>query len=148
MDAEAKREDTSTTGGDCTVQVYVDLRSPFSYIAKDGVRDLARDLDLELVWHPYAIDIAAAFGADGSRDARALRKVKYLYMDARRLAEPLGLVIRGPKRIFEPTLAHMAMLFARHAGTLDRYLDLVSRGLLWVTGNLKDDGTPCAGFGK
>lgn len=30
----------------------------------------------------------------------------------------------------------------------DRYLDLVTRGLLWVTGHLKDDGSPAAGYGK
>jgi|GEM_PF-6430713 len=27
------------------------------------------------------------------------------------------------------------------------FLDLVSRGLLWATGHLKDDGTPAAGYG-
>jgi len=28
-----------------------------------------------------------------------------------------------------------------------RYLDLVTRGVLWATGKLKDDGTPAAGYG-
>ena len=41
MHAEAKREVTSATNGDRTVEVYVDLRSPFSYVAKDGIRELA-----------------------------------------------------------------------------------------------------------
>lgn len=124
MTTKAKGQDPSRADGE-TIDVYVDLRSPFSYIAKDGIRDLAGDLDVALVWHPYEIDIAAAYGSDGARDAREMRKVKYVYLDARRLAKPLGLVIRGPERIYDPTLAHTAMLFARRAGTLDRYLDLV-----------------------
>lgn len=107
------------------IDVYVDLRSPYSFVAKDLVRALARDLGVALDWHPYGIDIAATFGADGGRDPRALRKVKYIYMDSRRLSEPRGLVIKGPKKIFDPTLAHIGMLFAKRHGTLDRYLDLV-----------------------
>ena len=66
-----------------------------------------------------------ASAADGARDARELRKVKYLYMDARRLAAPLGLVIKGPKKIYDATNVHLGMLFARTTGTLDPYLDLV-----------------------
>ena len=91
MTTKAKGQDASGEDGGETIDVYVDLRSPFSYIAKDGIRELARAFDVALVWRPYEIDIAAAFGADGARDARELRKVKYVYMDARRLAKPLGL---------------------------------------------------------
>lgn len=51
----------------------------------------------------------------------------------------------GPKktRIFSTSLGHFNETVAD-----DRYLDLVTRGLLWVTGNLNDDGTPANGFGK
>jgi hypothetical protein len=28
-----------------------------------------------------------------------------------------------------------------------RYLDLVTRGVLWATGHLQDDGTPAPGYG-
>jgi hypothetical protein len=30
----------------------------------------------------------------------------------------------------------------------DRYLDLVSQGLLWATGKLSDKGEPVAGYAK
>ena len=123
MVSEANGKAPPISSGDRDLQVYVDLRSPYAFIAKDRIRGLARAFDLNAVWRPYAIDIAGAYGADGARDARELRKVKYLYMDARRMAAPLGLTIKGPKKIYDPTLAHLAMLFARSAGLLDAYLD-------------------------
>ncbi|MGI9385704.1 MAG: DsbA family protein [Methyloligellaceae bacterium] len=125
MASEANGKAATNSSGDRDLQVYVDLRSPFSFIGKDQIRALAREFGLNLVWHPYAIDIAAAYGDDHARDARELRKVKYLYMDARRVAEPLGLAIKGPKKIFDATNAHLGMLYARANGMLDPYLDLV-----------------------
>jgi hypothetical protein len=51
----------------------------------------------------------------------------------------------GPKRtrIFSTTIGH-------NNETVEdaRYLDLVSRGVLWATGHLNEDGTPAPGFGK
>ncbi len=51
----------------------------------------------------------------------------------------------GPKqtRIFSTTIGH------NNATVEDaRYLDLVTRGLLWSVGKLEADGKPSAGFGK
>ncbi len=50
----------------------------------------------------------------------------------------------GPKktRVFSTTIGH------NNATVSDpRYLDLVSHGVLWATGHLKDDGTPASGYG-
>jgi len=50
----------------------------------------------------------------------------------------------GPKktRVFTTTIGH------NNATVGDaRYLDLVTRGLLWATGHLKADGTPAPGYG-
>lgn len=51
----------------------------------------------------------------------------------------------GPNktRIFSTTIGHNTETVAD-----DRYIDLVTRGLLWVTKNIKDDGTPADGYGK
>jgi type 1 glutamine amidotransferase len=50
----------------------------------------------------------------------------------------------GPKktRVFSTTLGHNNETVAD-----DRYLDLVTRGLLWTCGKLDDNGHPKAGFG-
>src|SRR5207302_4474737 len=50
----------------------------------------------------------------------------------------------GPKktRVFSTTIGH------NNATVEDaRYLDLVTRGALWATGHLNDDGTPAKGYG-
>jgi hypothetical protein len=51
----------------------------------------------------------------------------------------------GPNktRVFSTTIGH-------HNETVadPRYLDLVTRGVLWATGHLNDDGTPAQGYGK
>jgi hypothetical protein len=51
----------------------------------------------------------------------------------------------GPKktRVFSTTIGH-------NTETVQdaRYLDLVTRGVLWATGHLKDDGTPAEGYAK
>lgn len=105
------------------MDVYIDLRSPYSYIAIKPIRAFAQETGLGLRWHPYAIDIAAAYGSADARDVRALRKVKYIYRDARRLGEAQGLEIRGARRIYDATLAHIGMLFAQRSGFLDAYID-------------------------
>jgi hypothetical protein len=50
----------------------------------------------------------------------------------------------GPKktRVFSTTIGH-------NNATIEdeRYLDLVTRGVLWATGHLKEDGTPAPGYG-
>ncbi|MGI9387488.1 MAG: DsbA family protein [Methyloligellaceae bacterium] len=107
------------------LDAFIDLRSPYSYVALAPVRDLARECGLALTWRPYAIDVEASYGAAEERDPRALRKVKYIYRDARRIASPQGLVIRGPKRIYDARNAHIAFLFAREAGLIDPFLDTV-----------------------
>lgn len=51
----------------------------------------------------------------------------------------------GPNRtrIFSTTLGHFTETVAD-----DRYLELVARGLLWVTGNLGEDGKATGGYGQ
>ena len=51
----------------------------------------------------------------------------------------------GPKktRVFSTTIGHNTATVSD-----ERYLDLVTRGVLWATGHLKDDGTPADGYAK
>ncbi|MEX2212493.1 MAG: ThuA domain-containing protein [Phycisphaeraceae bacterium] len=51
----------------------------------------------------------------------------------------------GPKntRVFSTTLGHNTKTMAD-----DRYLDLLTRGVLWACNKLNDDGTPMKGYGK
>ena len=46
-------------------------------------------------------------------------------------------------RVFSTTIGHN-----NETVSDPRYLDLVTRGVLWATGHLNDDGTPAPGYGK
>lgn len=109
-----------------TLSAYIDLRSPYSYVAVDAIRALERDFAVAVDWLPFTLDIAGAgAGAQGVEAARWRRKVKYLYMDVRRFAGPRGLVIKGPLKVFDPFVSAAGLLFAKRAGLLDFYLDRV-----------------------
>jgi 2-hydroxychromene-2-carboxylate isomerase len=62
-----------------------------------------------------------------NRNAHQWRRVRYSYMDCRRQARKRGLVIRGPQKIWDSTLAAAGMLFAKQAGdaVFRRYHDSV-----------------------
>ena len=118
------------------VTVYTDYKSPYAFLAKDLVYQLARDLAVRLDWRPYILDIpsflgSAALDADGrliedSRNAHQWRRVKYSYMDCRRQARKRGLVIRGTTKIWDSTLAAAGLLYAKRQGdaVLRRYNDI------------------------
>jgi 2-hydroxychromene-2-carboxylate isomerase len=116
-----------------TVTLYVDYRSPFSYLVKDEAYALGRDLGVSLVWRPYAVDLQGAYGGEvEERTERDWRKIRYLYLDARRLANRRGLIVRGPQKIYDPTIAHIGMLLAIQTGdaVFRRYHDTVC-GRFW-----------------
>ena len=119
-----------------TITVYIDYKSPYAYLAKDLVYELARDFAVEIDWLPYVLDIPSFLGsarldAEGrvveeNRNAHQWRRVKYSYMDCRRQATKRGLVIRGPQKIWDSTLAACGLLFAKRQGdaVLRRYHDI------------------------
>ncbi|HEV7403776.1 MAG TPA: ThuA domain-containing protein [Chthoniobacteraceae bacterium] len=49
----------------------------------------------------------------------------------------------GKTRVFSTTIGHNNVTVSD-----DKYLDLVTRGVLWACDKLKDDGTPKDGYGK
>ena len=139
------------------VDLWLDLRSPFSFLAKDPAYDLERDFEVELRVRPFALDIAGAVNLnDPEALARGMRKVKYLYLDARRFANQRGITLLGPKKIFDQTLAHLAWLYAdksNHGRALidlaysrffKRELDYEDRAA--VMGLLTDAGVDTADF--
>jgi 2-hydroxychromene-2-carboxylate isomerase len=119
-----------------TVTVYTDYKSPYAYLAKDLVYELARDFAVRIDWLPYVLDIPSFLGSarlddrgrvvEESRNAHQWRRVKYSYMDCRRQATRRDLVIRGPQKIWDSGLAAAGLLFAKRQGeaVLRRYHDI------------------------
>lgn len=122
--------------GAATLAVYIDLKSPYAYLAIDPTRAMARRLGVEIDWRPFTLDIPSYLGSaklagDGKRVERAERSpqqwmgVKYAYMDARRYANLTGKTIRGTVKIWDSSAAGIAMLWAKRLGpeACDRFLD-------------------------
>lgn len=107
------------------VRVYTDYKSPYAYVANKSLFDLERTHDVELEWLPYTLRIAEYLGSVEDRSPHDWRKVRYAYMDARRFANEQGLILKGPKRIYDATLASAGMLFAQRHGFFRQYHDTV-----------------------
>jgi 2-hydroxychromene-2-carboxylate isomerase len=120
-----------------TITVYTDFKSPYAYLAKDLIYELADTHGVRLDWLPYTLDIpsylgSAEVGADGAviasqRDAHQWRKVRYAYMDCRRQANRRGLTILGTRKIWDSSLAGIGLLWVRRQGesVLRGYADRV-----------------------
>jgi 2-hydroxychromene-2-carboxylate isomerase len=119
-----------------TVTAYIDYKSPYAYLAKDPVYELERDFSVRVDWLPYVLDIPSFLGSarvddsgrviDEARNPHQWRRVRYSYMDCRRQARKRGLVIRGPQKIWDSTLASCGMLYAKRQGdaVVRRYHDI------------------------
>ena len=118
-----------------TIRVYSDYKSPYAYLAKDPAYDLERATGVTLEWLPYTLDIPAYLGSatldpggnvvEQSRNAHQWRRVKYSYMDCRREANRRGLTIRGPRKIFDSSLANIGLLYAKRQSVFRAYHDRV-----------------------
>jgi 2-hydroxychromene-2-carboxylate isomerase len=111
-----------------TFPIYIDYKSPYAYLATGPAYDLERTHDIEIDWRPYTLAIPQFLGSVEGRNAHQWRRVKYSYMDARRIANQRGLTVLGPQKIYNSRTVHVAMLFAKQAGRLrpfqDRALEL------------------------
>jgi 2-hydroxychromene-2-carboxylate isomerase len=119
-----------------TITAYIDYKSPYAYLAKDPAYELEREFSVRVDWLPYVLDIRSFLGSarvddsgrvvEEERNAHQWRRVRYSYMDCRRQAKKRGLVIRGPQKIWDSTLAACGMLYAKRLGdaVLRRYHDI------------------------
>jgi len=117
---------------------YFDYKSPYAYLAQQATDELATELARSGVIVerlPYTLDIPSYLGAArldesgkdvvGERNPHQWRRVRYAYMDCRREAERRGLVIRGPRKIYDSSIAHIGFLWAARAGGVRSYHDRV-----------------------
>lgn len=141
-----------------TVDLWLDLKSPYSFVAKDPAYALEKETGATLRLRPFTLDIVGGVNPnDPAALQRGFRKIKYLYADVRRFAGPRGLTILGPKKIFDTKLVHMAWMYAERAGKGRALLDLAyprffKRELDYedraaVDGLLKEIGVDPSGFG-
>src|SRR5918992_129342 len=103
------------------ITVYVDYKSPYAFLAVRPAHALEIEYDIRLNWLPYVLQIPLYLGTVEDRNEHQWRRVRYSYMDARRLANNFGLIVRGPRKIFDSSLAAIGLLFAKRQGVFPRY---------------------------
>jgi 2-hydroxychromene-2-carboxylate isomerase len=103
------------------ITVYIDYKSPYAYLAIGPALGLQNEYDVRFEWLPYVLEIPLYLGSVEERNEHQWRRVRYSYMDARRLANRRGLIVRGPKKIFDSSLASMGLLFAKRQNVFAAY---------------------------
>lgn len=106
------------------LRIYIDFKSPYAYLAKDPAYELEREFGVQFRWLPYVLQIPDFLGTVEDRNEHQWRRVRYSYMDARRLANRRGLTVRGPRKIFDSSLVSIAMIYADRRGALRKFNDL------------------------
>lgn len=99
------------------IKMYSDYKSPFAYLAFDPAFALEQRYRVRVRWIPFQLRIKGK----GERSLYSEYKARYSYLDARRWAQPRGLVIRGPLKVYDSTPALIGGLFANRLGRLLDY---------------------------
>lgn len=100
------------------VKAYFDYKSPFAYLAFEPALELAQDFNICLRWIPYLLRIKGK----GERSIYSEWKVRYSYLDARRLANMRGgFPIKGPRKVYDSTPSLLGGLFAMEHGKFVEY---------------------------
>ena len=106
-----------------SIDFYIDIKSPYAYLALDPAIEMFDRLGLRCSLLPYTLDIADYLGSatvnkegkviSSNRTAHQWRRVKYSYMDCRRMANLQGKTILGTQKIWDSSLFSMAHLWVR-----------------------------------
>jgi 2-hydroxychromene-2-carboxylate isomerase len=148
--------------------VYIDIKSPYAYLAKDPTYTIADELGIEVDWRPLTLDIPSYLGSarlddkgkvvESKRTPQQWAGVRHAYRDAKRYASLKNIRLLGTTKIWDSSLAGIGMTWAKSHGpnVLRGYLDrtyerfwkreLDIEQLDVVTGVLRDAGAPVAGF--
>ena len=148
--------------------VYVDVKSPYAYLAIEPTQRLIRELGIEADWRPLTLNIGSYLGTartdqkgkvtSANRSKKQWHAVRYAYMDAKRYARMRGITLYGTQKIWDSSLASIGMLWARDHGldAVHRYLnevfepfwrrDLDIEELAVVQRVLERSGVPTQGF--
>ena len=119
------------------LEVYIDFKSPYAFVAKDPTWSLEAQFGIEIDWYPLTLNIGSFAGSarksasgktvENNRSPRQWAGVKYSYMDARRYAKLQGQTLLGTQKIWDSSLAAIGLLWAKRGArpALRRYIDIV-----------------------
>ena len=122
---------------DAPLIVYVDIKSPYAFVAIRPTLALEAELGLQFEWRPLTLDIPSYLGsakkkegkvvASEGRSQRTWNAIRYSYRDARRYVERRGLILKGTEKIWDSSLPNIAILWVMREARarLAAYFDAV-----------------------
>lgn len=139
------------------IEVWLDFKSPYAWLALEGIRALGRDSGRPLAWRPFCLDVAPLPAtADAVARAHDARKRRYLESDVARLAARQGKQVVLPEEPVDSRPALLGGFRALEADCFDAYADLVFAAFFAgrlrlddvaaIAGCLAGSGAPEAGF--
>ena len=119
---------------DAPLIVYVDIKSPYAFVAIRPTLGLEKSLDMRFDWRPLTLDIPSYLGSarksggevvESTRSASQWVRVRYGYRDPRRYAERQGHMLKGTEKIWDSSIANIGILWAMQNGRdrLGAYLE-------------------------
>jgi 2-hydroxychromene-2-carboxylate isomerase len=106
--------------------VYIDYKSPYAFVATVPTYQIEDDFGIEIDWRPLTLDIPSYLGsarlddhgrvAEENRTPEQWAGVRYAYRDVRRYAALAGHTLRGTVKIWDTSLAHIGMMWAKRQG--------------------------------
>ena len=106
---------------DAPLIVYIDVKSPYAFIALKPTLSLEAELGVAFDWRPLTLNIPSYLGsaekkkgkvvASEGRSAGTWNLVRYAYRDARRYAEQQGYVLKGTEKIWDLSIANIGILW-------------------------------------
>lgn len=119
---------------------YLDLMSPFAYLAHTQLPDLARRHGLELTYHPVDLPVLKlAAGNTGPSNVTIPIKLRYLLTDMKRWAGRYGVPLSFPKSL-ESALPNKAVLYAADRGQAEPYVTAMWRAVWGEGGDMREPG--------
>jgi len=116
--------------------VYVDIKSPYAFLAIEPTLALEKELNLSFDWRPLTLDIPSYLGSAEKSEGKVVKSersdlhwkmVKYAYMDARRYAQRQGHILKGTEKIWDSSLANIGILWVckQRRENLSKYFSAV-----------------------
>ena len=100
--------------------VYIDIKSPYAFVAIAPTLRLETELGLVFDWRPLTLDIPSYLGSarkeagkvvESERSPAQWSAVRYAYRDARRYAEMQGHILKGTEKIWDTRQINTAILW-------------------------------------
>ena len=98
--------------------VYVDIKSPYAFVAIKPTLALEAKLGIQFDWRPLTLDIPSYLGSAKKKSGKVVESnrspaqwigIKYAYKDARRYVERQGYILKGTEKIWDSSIANIGI---------------------------------------